>query len=70
MRGCALSALAKEVEIMKYNHLGGCRTIDEYVRRKLEALNRTDRTFADFFEFMFSEKEAVLYERSVGYKIV
>lgn len=55
---------------MKYNHLGGCRTIDEYVRRKLEALNRTDRTFADFFEFMFSEKEAVLYERSVGYKIV
>ncbi len=55
---------------MKCNNLGGCRTIDEYVKIKLAALNKTDREFSDFFEFMFSEKEAVLYERSFGYKIV
>ncbi len=55
---------------MKYNNLGACRTIDEYVGKKLAALNLTDRTFADLFAFMFSEKDAVLYERSMGYKIV
>ncbi len=55
---------------MKCNHIGDCRTIDSYVKKKLAALNQTDRTFADLFAFMFSEKNAVLYERSVGYKIV
>ncbi len=55
---------------MKCNHIGDCRTIDSYVKKKLDALSRTDRSFADLFEFMFSEKDVVLYERSVGYKIV
>ncbi len=55
---------------MKCNNLGGCRTIDSFVQKKLEALKHTNRSFADLFEFMFSEKAAVLHERSVGYKIV
>ncbi len=55
---------------MKYNHVGDCRTIDRYIQKKLAALQQTNRSFADFFEFMFTEKEAPLYERSVGFKII
>ncbi len=56
--------------VLKYNHLGDCRTIDQYVQKKLNALQKTDRSFSTLFDFMFSEKDAVLYERSTGYKII
>ncbi len=55
---------------MHCNHLGGFRTIDAYVNRKLAALHETGCDFSDLFSFMFSEKDAILYERSMGYKIV
>ncbi len=56
--------------VLKYNNLGDCRTIDEYVREKLDRLNKTERSFSCLFEFMFSERDGILYERSRGYKII
>ncbi len=55
---------------MKCNHLGTCRTIDGYVNQKLNTLRSRPVSFASLFELMFSEEDAVLYERSVGFKLV
>ena len=54
---------------MRLQNLGGCRTIDEYVREKLQRFGRTEKDFASLFEFMFSEKDNIQFEESVGYEI-
>jgi len=54
---------------VRYENINGCRTVDEFVRKKLDLLNRSGHSFENLFELMFAEKEAVLYERSLGYKI-
>lgn len=49
--------------------LGGARSINAFVKDKLEAFSRMEISFASLFELMFREKENILYERSVGYRI-
>ena len=54
---------------MELRNLGGCRSIDEYVRGKLERFGQTAKDFASLFEFMFSEKDNIQFEESAGYQI-
>lgn len=54
---------------MKAKHLGGYRTIDSFVRHKLDAFSGTDRTMGTLFEFMYSEGDHVMLERTDGYAI-
>jgi len=49
--------------------LGGYSTIPEFVEAKLCRYREMDHTFESLFEMMFSEKENIMYEKSVGYKI-
>ncbi|MBR4761762.1 MAG: AMP-binding protein, partial [Clostridia bacterium] len=49
--------------------LGGYRSIDKYVKAKLEKLDGNP-TFLSLFELMFSEKDNILFEQSAGYRIV
>lgn len=56
--------------MQKLYNLGGCRTIDEFVNKKLNILKSTERTFDALFPLMFSESENVLYEQSIGFKTV
>lgn len=50
--------------------LGEHRTIGSFVWAKLRAFSEENADFAHFFELMFSEKENIMYEMSVGYRIV
>ena len=50
--------------------LGGYRSIDEFVKAKLEVLKSRDISFLSLFELMFSEEDNVLYEQSAGYRIL
>ena len=54
---------------MRLQNIGGCRSIDEYVRGKLDAFGRTEKDFAAMYRFMFSEKTNIQFEESVGYEI-
>lgn len=55
---------------MKKLGLGKYRTINSFVSAKLRAFGDGNADFSRFFELMFSEPENVMYERSVGYRIV
>lgn len=49
--------------------IGDAKSIDQFVKEKLDILNAADRNFGNLFEFMFSQRENVMYERSRGYRI-
>lgn len=49
--------------------LGGARSINAFVKEKLDTFRRMDVSFASLFELMFREKENIMYERSAGYRI-
>ncbi len=51
------------------NNLGGYKRINDFVRAKLDRYENMDRSFASLFGMMFSERDNVMYERSVGYRI-
>ena len=51
-------------------NLGGCRTIKEYVTGKLARLAKEERTFSVLFQYMFSEKTNVFYEKYEQFRIV
>ncbi len=55
---------------MKVNNIDGCRNINEYISSKLEKFNKMPHDFAALFELMFSESGNIMYERSVGFRIV
>ena len=55
---------------MKQNTFGGYKTIDAFVKAKLQRFDAMERSFESLFTLMFSESENVLYERSQGYKIL
>ncbi len=55
---------------MKLNNIAGCATIEEYVSAKLERFSSMPHNFASLFELMFSESDNIMYERSVGFRIV
>lgn len=54
---------------MKNTTLGGFSTINGYVADKLKRFSETNKDFAALFEFMFSERDNVLFEKSLGYRI-
>lgn len=54
---------------MKCNNIGNCKTIDEYVAKKIKRFDEAEKTFQSLFSLMFSEKNNVLFEKTTGYKI-
>lgn len=54
---------------MRLSNIGGFRTINEYVKNKIEKYSRCDKNFETLFEFMFSERDNVMAELSDGYRI-
>lgn len=44
--------------------------IDDFVKMKLANFNNMDKSMSNLFESMFSCKQRVMYEKSVGYRIV
>ncbi len=54
---------------MKAKHLGNYKTIDAFVRHKLDAFSATDHSMGALFSFMYSEGENVMIERTNGYAI-
>lgn len=50
--------------------LGGCRTVNEYVDRKVRLLDTAERSFSALFEMMFSEENNVMYEESRSYRLI
>lgn len=50
-------------------HIGSYRSIDAFVRDKLDAFRRAGFTFDAMFGLMFRETGNVLYEQSEGYRI-
>ncbi len=55
---------------MRLNNIGKCKTISQFVRCKLEMLNRAEQSFRGLFPLMFSEDENIFFERSEGEKIL
>lgn len=53
------------------NHtLGGYNSIDAFVESKLNRYNNSKRDFAALFELMFSEENNIMFEQSMGYRII
>ncbi len=54
---------------MRLTNIGGFRTINEYVKTKIEKYSQCEKNFETLFEFMFSERDNVMAELSDGYRI-
>jgi len=48
---------------------GGCKNIDEFIKKQLSSLKKTDESFSQLFNVMFSVKENVMFEFNDGNKI-
>lgn len=55
---------------MARKDLGGYRSVNRYVREKLNWLHSTDKTFSALYELMFSEEQNIIAEKTDGYKII
>ncbi len=49
--------------------IGNARSINKFVKEKLDAFGAMDRDFRSLFTLMFREENNVMYERSEGYRI-
>lgn len=58
-----------KMDAMKYDNLGGYTRINPFVEAKLQRLLAMERSFASLYTLMFSERENILFERSLGYRI-
>ena len=54
---------------MKAKHLGAYKTINAFVRHKLDAFRASERTMGALYAFMYSESENIMIERTDGYRI-
>lgn len=54
---------------MKITNINGFKSIDAYVKHKLNLLENTDKSMKALFSLAFSESENVMFEESVGFKI-
>ena len=55
---------------MRLKNIGKYHTIPQFVRHKLETLNKAEQSFRGLFPLMFSEEGNVFYEKWDGEKIV
>lgn len=55
---------------MKVNGIGNHKNINDFVKYKIKKLETGDKNFLNLFELMFSEKENIMYEYSLGYRVV
>lgn len=53
----------------KINNINGAVSITAYIKDKVSRYEAVDKTFENFFSFMFSERENVMAELPDGYKI-
>ncbi len=54
---------------MKVNGIGRCSDINEYVKKKIDFFEKTDKNFENLFSFMFSEEDNIMYEQNNGHRI-
>ena len=54
---------------MKYTNLGSYKTINSFIRYKLNELENASPRFDTLFDLMFQEEENIMYEESLGYRI-
>ena len=54
---------------MKYDNLGGFKSIDKFVGNKIEKLQKSDKSMRSLYDLMFSESENVMFEETDGFKI-
>ena len=54
---------------MKYDNLGGFKSIDKFVGNKIEKLQKSDKSMRSLYNLMFSESENVMFEETDGFKI-
>ncbi|MBQ7445514.1 MAG: non-ribosomal peptide synthetase [Clostridia bacterium] len=55
---------------MRVTNLGGARTINEYVRKKLLDFERSEKCFETLFRLMFRESDNIISEESRGFKVI
>lgn len=55
---------------MRLTNIANCKTIDEFVNYKSNALKAGEQTFYALFELMFSEEKNILWESNDGYRII
>lgn len=55
---------------MKLTNIGSFKSIDELVNYKLRLFEENSRNFEKIFEYMFTEPENIMAERTDGYKII
>lgn len=54
---------------MKITNINGFKTIDAYVKHKLNLLENSDKSMKAIYALAFSESQNVMFEESVGFKI-
>ena len=54
---------------MRYDNLGGFKSIDKFVGNKIDALIKSDKSMRSLYELMFSESENVMFEETDGFRI-
>ncbi|MCR5694303.1 MAG: AMP-binding protein [Clostridia bacterium] len=55
---------------MRITNIGGARSVNEYVKRKLELFEAQEKSFETLFGLMFSEAGNVMTEKAEGFKII
>ena len=54
---------------MRYDNLGGFKSIDKFVGHKIDALIKSDKSMRSLYALMFSESENVMFEETDGFRI-
>ena len=54
---------------MRVKNIGGYRRINAFVKAKLDKFNSMEHSFSALYSLMFSEKDNIFFEKSVGYRI-
>ena len=55
---------------MHLKNIGNARSVNEYVKKKLERFDQMGISFESLFELMFSEKDNILSETYSGLKVI
>ena len=51
---------------MRYDNLGGFKSIDKFVGKKIDALIKSDKSMRSLYELKFSESDNLMFEETDG----
>jgi hypothetical protein len=54
---------------MKLDNINGFKKIDDYINDKIARFEKEEKNFESLFRYMFSERDNVMSERTVGFSI-